>query len=87
VALEFLELEVSPRVEEKINSLHGVTLEDVLDALDGLISSVWNEEPDRGRRLYVWGRAGRRVIFVCLRPLDEHAGEWRLVTAYPDVYP
>lgn len=87
VALVFRDLEVSPRVEEKINSLHGTSVDDVLDALDAVINSAWDDDPDRGVRLYVWGRAGGRVVFVCLWPLDVDAGSWRLVTAYPDPYP
>jgi hypothetical protein len=71
----------------KINSDHGVTLNDVEDALDSILNSEFDEDPDRGRRLYVWGRAGRRTIFVCLYPVDEAAGIWRLGTAYPDQYP
>lgn len=87
MALDFLDLEVSQHVERKINSVHRVTVDDVLDALDAVINSVWDDDPERGLRLYVWGRAGARVIFVCLWPLDVPAGSWRLVTAYPDPNP
>lgn len=87
VALDFLDLEVSAHVEQKINSIHQLTVDDVVDALDAVINSEWDNDPVRGLRLYVWGRAGARVVFVCLWPLDVAAGSWRLVTAYPDSYP
>lgn len=87
MALHFHVLEVHPDVEVKINSkVPGVTVDDVVDALESVINSEWDDDLERGRRLYVWGNAGRRVIFVCLRPLDEEAGEWVLVTAYPEAY-
>lgn len=87
MALYFNDLEVPPRVEEKINGLHHVTIDDVLDALDDVIDSEWDDDAGRGLRLYVWGRAGQRVVFVCLWPIDADTGEWRLVTAYPDPHP
>lgn len=77
----------SEHVVRKINSDHGVTLEDVEDALDSIVNYEFDEDPDRGRRLYVWGRSGARTIFVCLYPVDESAGRWRLGTAYPDQWP
>jgi hypothetical protein len=86
VALRFNGLDPDNRIA-KINSQHGVTIDDVLDALDAVIDSEWDDDPQRGRRLYVWGHAGKRVVFVCLWPVDEDLGEWRLVTAYPDNYP
>lgn len=76
----------SRHIVSKAND-HGVTLVDVEDALDAIINSEWDDDPERGRRLYLWGQVGRRVIFVCLCPVNEKAGTWRLVTAYPDSYP
>jgi UDP-N-acetylglucosamine 2-epimerase len=87
VALEFKELEVSSHIEAKINSLHGVTTDDVLDSLESEINSEWDDDPERGLRLYVWGHASQRVIFVCLWPIDVDSGVWRLMTAYPDTWP
>lgn len=77
----------SEHVVQKINSDHGVTLDDVEDALDSIVNYEYDEDPERGRRLYVWGRAERRTIFVCLYPIAEEAGIWRLGTAYPDPWP
>lgn len=76
----------SEHVVRKINSEHGVTLDDVEDALDTILNYEFVEDA-RGRRLYAWGRARKRVIFVCLYPVDEAAGSWRLATAYPDSWP
>lgn len=87
MGLLFDNLEVSDWVEVKINSDHGVTLDDVLDALETTIDSEWDDDPERGLRLYGWGRAGQRVVFVRLWPLDVDTGSWRLVTAYPDRHP
>ncbi|GAB2456505.1 hypothetical protein GCM10027062_40920 [Nocardioides hungaricus] len=77
----------SDHVVRKINSEHRVTLDDVEEALGSIVNYDFDEDPDRGRRLYVWGRAGRRTIFVCLYPVDEEAGQWRLGTAYPAPWP
>ena len=87
MALEFRDLEVSDQVESKINGVHHVSIDNVLDALESVIDSEWDHDLERGTRLYVWGLAGRRVIFVCLWPLDIDGGSWRLATAYPDAHP
>lgn len=34
VAISFVVIEIPARIESKINGLHGVTCDDVLDALD-----------------------------------------------------
>lgn len=84
MALDFLDLEVSRHVEQKVNSIHRLSVDGVVDALDAVIDSEWNDDEERGLRLYVWGWVERRVVFVCLWPLDVDSGRWRLVTAYPD---
>lgn len=87
MALRFIELEVDDERIAHIGSKHGVTIDEVVDALEDVMGSIWDDDPDRGRRLYVWGRAEHRTVFVCLRPLNVQAGAWRLITAYPDPYP
>ena len=82
--LRFEVLDVSTEVRATIGSKHGVAVDEVLDALEAVQQSVWNDDPVRGRRLYAWGRSGHRMIFVALRPVDETAGHWCLVTAYPE---
>ena len=82
----------SQHIVSKVNH-HGVTLVDVEDALDAILDSEWDDDPERGAAVVCLGsswtasEAGRRVIFVCLHPVDEEAGTWRLVTAYPDNHP
>lgn len=84
MALQFLDLEVSDHVEDKINGMHQTSVDDVLDALEGLLFSVWDDDPRRGLRLLAYGTAGTRRICVVLYPVDADRGMWRLATAYPD---
>lgn len=76
------EVEVSDHVRAKINSKHGVTEDDVLDACEDIVTAGWIEEPERGPRLLIVGRtASGRTIRVILYPVDPDAGTWRLGTA------
>jgi hypothetical protein len=78
----------SARVLEKINSKHGVSIDEVRDAFQ------WPATPTRaswvldhrGRRLAVEGFAARgRVVRAVLYPVDVAQGTWRLGTAVPMV--
>jgi hypothetical protein len=78
----------SARVLEKINSKHGVSIDEVRDAFQ------WPATParaswvldHRGRRLAVEGFTARgRVIRAVLYPVDVAQGTWRLGTAVPMV--
>ena len=78
-------LDCSSDVEAKINSKHGVTLDEAREAImypSRLRRAVWDEDPERGRRLIARGvtRSGR-VIQAVLYPVDPADGVWRLGTA------
>jgi hypothetical protein len=76
-------IEVSDHVKSKINSKHGVTEDDVVEACERYTEAVWDEDPERGRRLLVKGttRSGR-VVRVVLYPDEPDRGTWRLGTAF-----
>ena len=76
------EIEVSDHVRAKINSKHGVTEDDVLDACDNIVKAGWIEDPQRGPRLLIEGRTpSGRTIRLILYPVDPEKGTWRLGTA------
>lgn len=87
VPYTFAVVEISDHVEAKINSLHGVTADDVLDALESYEAVGWDEDPDRGPRLLVTSQIGQRRIRVVLYEIDAGRGEWRLATAYSERRP
>ena len=77
----------SDDVAAKINSKHGVTLDEVREAVlypSRLTRAVWIWDADRGSRLVAEGvaRSGR-VIRAVLYPVDPADGTWRLGTAVP----
>ncbi len=86
------QIECSPKIREKINSLHGVTLDEVKEAVlfpARPLRTRWiepSEEDPRGPRLAVESLTllGRRIAVV-LYPVDEADGTWRLATAVPMV--
>jgi hypothetical protein len=77
-------IEISPRVNEKINSRHGVSSLDVEDASVNVEYSRWDTNDQGQRRLFVVGRcgAGRRIMLV-LFPRNGQPGWWNLATAFP----
>ena len=80
---------VPPGVAEKIGSKHGLSEQDVRDAVQWpaqVVEAVWLEPPDdlRGPRVVAKGLTSTgRVIKVVLYPVDESDGTWRLGTAHP----
>jgi hypothetical protein len=72
---------------DKIHRKHGVTLDEVREAviLTEVDSSFWVEDEARGPRLQILARtyAGRRLL-VILYPVDVDEGIWRLGTAMED---
>lgn len=80
---------VPPAVAEKIGSKHGLSEQDVRDAVQWparVLQASWLEPPDdpRGPRLVVKGLTGTgRLIKVVLYPVDQTDGIWRLGTAHP----
>lgn len=74
---------------DKIHRKHGVTLDEVREAviLTDVESSAWSwdSDPARGWRLIVLGTTyAERRLLVVLYPVDEIDGIWRLGTAVPD---
>lgn len=78
------EVRISPAMEAKIRQKHGVTGDEVREAviLTPLERARWHEHPQRGWRLLVTGTtyAGRRLNLV-LYPVDAEDGTWSLGTA------
>jgi hypothetical protein len=84
-ALWVAELRISSRTSEKINSLHGVTDQEVKDAVvcvQGL-RYVWDDDPERGRRAIIETMIRRRPAYVVLYPTSDGWGDcWNLGSAY-----
>ena len=85
VALSFIDVEVSYKVEQKIIGVHHVTPDDVADVLAQPHVAKWSANEEGTERLLVAGasESGRRIVVV-LYPIELDRGEWRLATAYPD---
>ncbi len=77
-------LRISRKVLEKLHSKHDLSLEEVKEAilLGAHLSMRWDYDPERGRRLFVWGLTtdGRRLKVV-LYPVDDD-GVWRIASAW-----
>lgn len=73
---------ISPAVAQKIQAKHGVTPDEVRELYGRTVPGAWDDDPMRGRRLYVVFRTstGRRLKIV-LQPVDVSGGTWRLRTA------
>jgi len=83
VRIEINELEEpSDHVVPKINRLHQVSFDDVLDVCESSDHAVLNDDADRGLRLLVRGRLRGRTVRVILYPIDIDRGTWRLATAF-----
>ncbi len=76
----------SPAIQQKILDKHGVTFDEVKEAvvLTMVQRSGWNFCEVRGWRLFVtgWTYTGRRIN-VILYPIDVPDGTWDLGTAMP----
>ena len=83
MAVRIYVIEISDHVRAKINGRHGLTEDDVIDACERYEQAVFDQD-DRGRRLLLRGRTrSGRTVRIVLYPVDEAAGTWRLVTAFP----
>lgn len=72
---------ISPAVNAKINSKHGVTQDEVLDACVRVVTASWIAD-ERGRRLYIDGKTARgRRLLVVLYPTNDPS-LWNPGTAY-----
>lgn len=76
-----LHIYVSPTVNAKINSKHGLNVDDVWAVSQNVTRSHWVYDEQRGRRLYVQGYTeyGNPAIII-LYPTGD-PGYWNLGTA------
>lgn len=78
-------VDIPPDVAEKIKNKHGVTPEEVREAVcwGAAEEARWHNDKVHGRRLLVLGTPyhGRYRIMVVLAPLDRADGSWRCKTA------
>ncbi|ULE32873.1 hypothetical protein [Mycobacterium sp. IDR2000157661] len=85
VAIPIYDVEISARINEKINSKKpGITKDEVWDVCYSRDHQAkWDyDEGNGGWRLLVKGRTiGGRPLLVILHPEDEDQGKWRLKTA------
>ncbi|WP_395726953.1 hypothetical protein [Nakamurella sp.] len=80
----FAALVISPAVATKIQSKHGVTPDEVREALDNYERARWHYSDEHGLRLLVIGQTSRgRTIKIVLQPVHGSQGDWRLRTAMP----
>lgn len=84
MAQTFDVIDVSENVERKINQLHHLQVDDVLDVLEAPEHMAWDDDAGRGRRLLVVGTLRGKRVLVVLYPIPGRPNEWRLATAYPD---
>jgi hypothetical protein len=76
------EILISPAVAQKIQAKHGVTSDEVRELYGLIVPGVWNNDPKRGRRLYVKFRSSTgQNLKIVLQPVDVPGGTWRLRTA------
>lgn len=64
----------SPAVERKLRTKHGLTSEDVREALQhpAVVRVAWSDDPVHGRRLIAMGRSGDgRLLIAWLMPTPD----------------
>lgn len=84
MAERIYDVKISPGINAKINSKHGVTADEVHEVCYDRRrhEARWHNDPVHGRRLLVKGATstGRRLKII-LHPVDRDQGKWRLKTA------
>ncbi|WP_203804019.1 hypothetical protein [Mycobacterium heckeshornense] len=83
MAVPIYEVEITARINAKINSKHGITADEVLEVCYSTHHVArWHNDPKHGWRLLVKGRTERgRMLRIILHPVDVELGRWRLKTA------
>ena len=79
-------LVISPETAAKLSSLHGLSADEVRDAIVCVagLSYVWDDDPDRGLRPLVQVVIRARAVIVVLYPLEDPLGDaYALGSAYP----
>jgi hypothetical protein len=77
---------ISPATAVKLSSLHGLSPEDVRDAVQCVrgLSYGWDNDPERGLRALVEVRIGRQLVVLVLYPVNDPLGDtYALGSAYP----
>lgn len=76
-------VEIDPSCEYKIRNKHGITGDEVREAIVlTAVRAYWEDSEIHGLRLLVTGDTGDgRGVFAVLQPLDPTDGAWRLRTA------
>jgi hypothetical protein len=81
------DLRISPATAEKITREHGLSADEVNDAVKCVpgLRFTWNDHPERGRRAIVEvSIRGCRCLIVLYPRLDDAFGDaWNLGSAYP----
>jgi hypothetical protein len=83
VAIDITHVEFeTPYHVGKVNSARKrLTMDDVFDALENRYRAVWDDDEERGRRLFVYGQSSQgRHLRVILRPNDVDTGSYTFVT-------
>lgn len=78
------ELRISDRVAEKLARKHGLSSQDVSDALvaQERLLGAWNDDPERGRRLLVGIDLGGVAAIAVLYPVAGQEDVWNLGSCY-----
>ncbi|MGO8873395.1 MAG: hypothetical protein ACLQPH_18730 [Acidimicrobiales bacterium] len=80
------QLKISQATAEKINGLHGISGQEVKDAVECVrgLPFVWDDDPVRGRRAIVQVNI-RGPVEIALYPkeTDAYGDVWALGSAYP----
>ena len=77
---------ISQATAEKINGLHGISGQEVKDAVECVrgLQFVWDDDPERGIRAIVQvDIRGPVVVVLYPRPTDAYGDVWALGSAYP----
>lgn len=88
MAQRIMEIRITPAVEFKLRTKHGLTGAIVREAIQipAQVSSEWVMDPVQGRRLYVYGFLSRKIRIVAyLHPVETDMGIWNLATAWLEV--
>lgn len=77
------ELYVSYRTEQKIIQKHSITVDEVSEAIEGVVGlrGRWDDDEERGLRMLVGVTIRGRPALIVLYPRDEPT-EWNLGSAY-----
>jgi hypothetical protein len=87
VGLWVVRLHISAATARKISGRHGLSSQEVQDAVElrAGLRYVWHEDPTRGRRALVECYIRRQRIVAVLYPADSPMGdEYNLGSAYPE---